>query len=58
MMGYPEWRFELVAGPFRFTEGPVWDGEAVLFSDIPTSRIFRYDPRTGKCDVFRTDFYR
>jgi gluconolactonase len=38
-----------VAGPFTFTEGPVWDGEAILFSDIPTSRILRYDPETSQC---------
>jgi sugar lactone lactonase YvrE len=41
------WNFELVAGPFSFTEGPAWDGEAVLFTDIPTSRIMRYDPEMG-----------
>ncbi len=49
-----EWHFERVAGPFAFTEGPVWDGEAVLFSDIPNNRIMRYDPQTGGCDEYRT----
>jgi hypothetical protein len=29
------WDFELVAGPFGFTEGPAWDGAAVLFTDMP-----------------------
>ncbi len=48
------WTFERVAGPFSFTEGPVWDGAAVLFTDIPASRIMRYDPATGVCDPFRT----
>jgi gluconolactonase len=43
------WRFEQVAGPFAFTEGPVWDGEAVLFTDIPSNRIMRYDPATNGC---------
>jgi gluconolactonase len=43
------WTFERVAGPFKFTEGPVWDGTAVLFSDIPNHRIMRYDPQTGEC---------
>jgi sugar lactone lactonase YvrE len=43
------WEFELVAGPFGGTaEGPVWDGEAVLFTHIPASRILRYDPRSGR----------
>jgi gluconolactonase len=49
------WVFELVAGPFQFTEGPVWDGRAVLFTDIPASRIMRYDPAHDTCTVFATD---
>src|SRR5262249_32177733 len=41
-------------GPFGFTEGPAWNGEALFFTDIPNSRIMRYDPKTGECGVFRT----
>ncbi len=48
------WNFEQVAGPFDFTEGPAWDGEVVLFTDIPNNRIMRYDPRSGACDEYRT----
>jgi gluconolactonase len=40
------WRFEEVAGPFGFTEGPAWDGQRLLFSDIPTHRILSFDPAT------------
>lgn len=47
------WTFEVVAGPFGFTEGPAWDGQALLFSDIPTSRILRYDPESGETSVYR-----
>ena len=47
------WTFEKVAGPFNFTEGPAWDGEALFFTDIPTSRIMRYDPQTGQTTEFR-----
>src|SRR2546429_317874 len=49
------WEFEMVAGPFnpRLTEGPAWDGKALLFTHIPASRILRYDPATGECPVFR-----
>lgn len=47
------WQFEVVAGPFGFTEGPAWNGEALLFSDIPSSRILKYDPRTRETTVFR-----
>ncbi|WP_419944528.1 SMP-30/gluconolactonase/LRE family protein [Candidatus Poriferisodalis sp.] len=43
--------FERVAGPFSFTEGPVWDGERVVFTDIPPSRIMAFDPATGTTEV-------
>ncbi|MCZ6633368.1 MAG: SMP-30/gluconolactonase/LRE family protein [bacterium] len=48
------WQFEPVAGPFAFTEGPVWTGDAVLFTDIPNNRIMRYDPQTHTCTEYRT----
>lgn len=48
-----EWRFETVAGPFGFTEGPAWDGEALYFSDIPSSRILRFHPGSGETTVHR-----
>lgn len=54
------WQFERVAGPFSrldgsptLTEGPVWEGEALLFTDIPNSRIMRYVPATNTCEVYR-----
>jgi len=49
------WEFAMVADPFnlRLTEGPAWDGQALLFTHIPASRILRYDPQTGACTVFR-----
>ena len=41
--------FELVSGPYGGTsEGPVWDCEAMLFTDIPNSRIMRYNPDSGE----------
>lgn len=49
-----EWNFEVVAGPFAFTEGPIWKDGVVLFTDIPNSRIMRYDPKTGQCDEYHT----
>jgi sugar lactone lactonase YvrE len=33
---------ERIAGGLRFTEGPVWRGGALLFSDIPNQRIVRW----------------
>lgn len=50
-----EWKFEPVAGPFKFTEGPVWDGHSILFTDIPNSRIMRYDPQSKQCLEYRTN---
>jgi gluconolactonase len=48
------WKFELVDGPYGgVTEGPAWDGEALLYTHIPASRILRHDPRTKKSSVFR-----
>lgn len=41
------WAFEFLAGPLTLTEGPVWDGAGLLFTDIGASRILRYDPATG-----------
>jgi gluconolactonase len=48
-----DWQFEKIAG-VTFTEGPVWTGDALLFTDIPNSRIMRYDPATGDCTEHRT----
>ena len=43
-----EWRFQLIERPYGgVTEGPIWDGEALYFTHIPTSRIMRYDPGSG-----------
>ena len=41
------WRFQLLSRPYGgVTEGPVWDGEVIYFTHIPTSRIMRYAPGT------------
>jgi len=53
------WNFELVAGPYGgTTEGPVWDGEALLFTHIPADRILRYDPKTSETTEYFTDTRR
>jgi len=49
------WNFERVAGPFAFTEGPAWNGETLFFTDISTSRVMQYDPKSGRTEVYRTD---
>ena len=39
---------EKLAGDFQVTEGPIWQADgALLFSDIPASRIYRWTPDGG-----------
>jgi gluconolactonase len=38
----PDAPIERIAGGLGFTEGPVWRGAALLFSDIPNKRIVRW----------------
>jgi gluconolactonase len=46
---------ERIATGFRWTEGPVYfrDGRYLLFSDIPSNRIFRWLEDDGRVSVFR-----
>jgi gluconolactonase len=46
---------ERLATGFRWSEGPVWIGDArcLLWSDIPNDRIMRWDEETGGVTVFR-----
>jgi gluconolactonase len=48
------WQFEVLAEPMGLTEGPVWDGSGLLFTNIPNSRVMRYDAGSGEISVFRT----
>jgi gluconolactonase len=38
------WEFEILVEPNGLSEGPAWDGNALLFTNIPNSRIMRYAP--------------
>src|SRR3989441_8028394 len=38
----PNVPIERIAGGLGFTEGPVWRGTSLLFSDIPNKRIVRW----------------
>ena len=44
--------FKLAEG-FKFTEGPVWVGDGLLFSDPNANKIYKYSSE-GKLSVFRT----
>ena len=38
---------EILADGFEWSEGPVWVGDAVLFSDIPPNAIYRWSEADG-----------
>lgn len=44
--------FKLAEG-FQFTEGPVWTGDGLLFSDPNANTIYKYS-KDGKLSVFKT----
>jgi gluconolactonase len=47
----PAGKVERIDGKFEFTEGPVWVGDSLYFTDIPKARIHRLDS-DGKVHVF------
>ena len=53
-----QWNFELLLKPSTITEGPVWDGEYLYFTHIWTSRILRYDPKSGAITDWRAGINR
>ncbi len=49
------WQFENAIEPIgTITEGPVWDGNAVIFTNIANSRILRFCPITEDLTVLRS----
>ena len=38
----------------QITEGPVWEGSGLLYTNIANNRILRYDPATGESTEVRT----
>ena len=48
------WNFTNVNGPYGgTTEGPVWDGGALLFTFIPAGYIMRYDPAARASSIYK-----
>jgi len=48
------WTFEQVGSAFGdVLDGPLWDGEGLLFCKVLKSEILRYDGTSGKISVFR-----
>ncbi len=49
-----EWTFERVAGPYEgHTGGLVWDGKAVTFAAVLESKLYRYEPESGRTEMIR-----
>lgn len=49
------WNFKLLQPPYGgVSEGPVWDGEALLYTQTQACRTVRHDPSTGAVRVDRT----
>ncbi len=48
-------KVEQIAGGCRWAEGPVWIGDhhCLLWSDVPSNRIMRWDEHTGQTSIFR-----
>lgn len=49
------WNWELVHHHDYITEGPVWDGRYLFYSEIGASRTWRYDPERGERVVWREE---
>ena len=47
------WQWDLVHHHEFITEGPVWDGRYLFYSEIGASRTWRYDPDSGERVVWR-----
>jgi gluconolactonase len=51
---------EVLAGGFKWTEGPVWvkaDGGYLLFSDIPNNRVVKWSAKDGVKDFLKPSGY-
>lgn len=52
-------RIEVLAGGFKWTEGPVWvkAGGHVLFTDIPNNRVMKWSAREGLSEFLKPSGY-
>ena len=52
-------KIEVLAGGFKWTEGPVWDKKhnALLFTDIPNNRVVRWSAKDGVSDFLKPSGY-
>ena len=50
-----DWKWTQIANHDTLTEGPVWDGSALLYNECYANTTFRWDPKTGESSVWRTN---
>jgi gluconolactonase len=52
-------RIEVLAGGFKWSEGPVWnkDGGYLLFSDIPNNVVYKWSPKDGIKEFLKPSGY-
>src|SRR5688500_10960470 len=52
-------KIEVLAGGFKWTEGPVWvkDGGHLLFSDIPNNVVYKWSPKDGLKEFLKPSGY-
>jgi gluconolactonase len=52
-------KIEVLAGGFKWSEGPVWDkkNNALLFTDIPNNRVVRWSAKDGVSDFLKPSGY-
>src|ERR1039458_6223472 len=49
-----DWKFERIGESFGdMLDGPIWDGDGLLFCKVVQSEILRYEAATGNVGVFR-----
>jgi len=53
----PDARSEVLAQGYKWSEGPVWTGGAVLFSDVPNNVIWRWQEGAGASEFLRPSGY-
>jgi gluconolactonase len=52
-------KIEVLAGGFKWTEGPVWNKEGgfLLFSDIPNNVVYKWSPKDGLKEFLKPSGY-
>ncbi|NQW17191.1 MAG: SMP-30/gluconolactonase/LRE family protein [Chloroflexi bacterium] len=50
-----EWTWELIKEHDSLTEGPVWDGSALVYNECYANTTFKFDPTSKNIEVWRTN---